>query len=284
MTTARTDKICRTEKDQTGEIAIMSTKSSTGPVKPVGRHLSDAGVRDRLLDALTVSSGAVDAISFLALGRVFSAFMTGNFAFLGMALAGNAGAPNIVAVLASMAGFAGGVYFGTRIVTSTRHTAAREGEQPPGVIWPRRATLTLGFSLLAHVCFVAIWLASSGRPSLSVASVLLTIWALAMGMQSAAVRILGLRGVFTTAATATFIFLISDLARGVLTSEECRRLVGVLASLAIGATAGGLLLIHVPLCAPVFPFAVTVGIVATAARVFGRDMNSDVTRTVSTSR
>jgi uncharacterized membrane protein YoaK (UPF0700 family) len=33
-------------------------------------------VRDQLLNALTVSSGAVDAISFLALGKVFSAFMT----------------------------------------------------------------------------------------------------------------------------------------------------------------------------------------------------------------
>jgi len=34
-------------------------------------------IRDLLLNALTVSSGAVDAISFLALGKVFTAFMTG---------------------------------------------------------------------------------------------------------------------------------------------------------------------------------------------------------------
>jgi len=41
-------------------------------------------VRDRLLYALTVSSGAIDAISFIALGKVFTAFMTGNIAFLGL--------------------------------------------------------------------------------------------------------------------------------------------------------------------------------------------------------
>ena len=54
-------------------------------------------VRDLLLNALTVSSGAVDAISFLALGKVFSAFMTGNIAFLGLRIAG-AGEPGAAPV------------------------------------------------------------------------------------------------------------------------------------------------------------------------------------------
>src|ERR1700674_866272 len=72
-------------------------------------------VRDLLLNALTVSSGAIDAISFLALGKVFSAFMTGNIAFLGLRVAG-AGGPGVVAILVSMAAFAVGVYVSTRIV------------------------------------------------------------------------------------------------------------------------------------------------------------------------
>jgi len=45
-------------------------------------------------------------------------------------------------------------------------------------------------------------------------------------------------------------------------------LVGVLISLVIGATAGGLLLIHAPIYAPVLPLVITIGVVATAARVF----------------
>src|SRR6202166_5360130 len=73
-------------------------------------------VRDLLLNALTVSSGAIDAISFLALGKVFSAFMTGNIAFLGLRVAGASHAPGGVAILVSMAAFAVGVYLSTREV------------------------------------------------------------------------------------------------------------------------------------------------------------------------
>ena len=41
--------------------------------------------RDVSLMALSISSGAIDAISFLVLGKVFTAFMTGNIVFLGSA-------------------------------------------------------------------------------------------------------------------------------------------------------------------------------------------------------
>jgi len=46
-----------------------------------------------------------------------------------------------------------------------------------------------------------------------------------MGMQSAAVRNLNVGGIFTTAATATFIFLFGAVANGVsLTGDERRRM------------------------------------------------------------
>src|SRR6202140_5113693 len=92
-------------------------------------------VRDLLLNALTVSSGAVDAISFVALGKVFTAFMTGNIAFLGLRVAG-AGAPGAVAILVSMAAFAVGVYVSTRIV------------KPSGAsgMWPGSVTAAAGVS------------------------------------------------------------------------------------------------------------------------------------------
>jgi uncharacterized membrane protein YoaK (UPF0700 family) len=61
----------------------MSIVSVTTPAERVGRQVTDVRVRNWLLAALTVSSGAVDAISFLALGKIFTAFMTGNVAFLG---------------------------------------------------------------------------------------------------------------------------------------------------------------------------------------------------------
>jgi uncharacterized membrane protein YoaK (UPF0700 family) len=248
---------------------LMSTASVTTPVGSVDRQVTSVRVRDWLLAALTVSSGAVDAISFLALGKIFTAFMTGNIAFLGMGIAGHPGAPRIVSVLASMAGFAGGVYLATKIIRRSSQSAAHEGEQATAIVWPRHTTFALGISLLPHLCFLVIWVATSGRPGDNLIPVLLAVWALAMGNQSAAVRQLNVGGIFTTAATATFIFLAGDWANNrPLTSEEHSRLRGVLVSLAIGATAGALLHMHAPVYAPVLPCVITVGVVAIAARVF----------------
>src|SRR6266478_4657333 len=214
-------------------------------------------VRDLLLNVLAGSSGAVDAISFLALGKVFSAFMTGNIAFLGLRVAG-ANAPGWVAILTSMAAFAAGVYLSTLIVKPSKSSA----------LWPQRVTVALGASLIAHAAFLAVWFASNGQPSIDVAHVLLGLWGLAMGMQSAAVRTLRVEGVFTTAATATVILLVGDLTNWSATAAERRRLASVLVSLFVGATAGGLLLVHAHIYAPVLPFVITVMTVATAAIAF----------------
>src|SRR5207302_3133960 len=96
-------------------------------------------VRDLLLNALAVSSGAIDAISFLALGKVFSAFMTGNIAFLGLRVAG-AGGPGKIAILVAVMGFAVGVYLSTRIVKRSGCSG----------VWPRQVTVALGVSLIGH--------------------------------------------------------------------------------------------------------------------------------------
>src|SRR6476659_9596353 len=116
---------------------------STNFVTTANHQVRDVTVRNRLLDALTISSGAVDAVSFLALGKVFTAFVTGNVAFLGMAIASTTGSaiygvapPRVTWVLASLAGFAGGIYLGTKIVRSSRQPASHKGEQPNGVVWP----------------------------------------------------------------------------------------------------------------------------------------------------
>jgi len=228
-------------------------------------------IRDMLLNALAVSSGAVDAVSFLDLGKVFSAFMTGNVAFLGLGAA-RAGGPSMVAVLAAMASFAVGVYFATRIVRPSEVSG----------IWSPRVTVALNISLIAHSVFLAVWFAANGRPSNDVIPVLLGLWGFAMGMQSAAVRRLHVDGVFTTAATATIIFLAGDLADWSATSKERRRLLGLLVSLFAGATAGGLLSVHAHIYAPVIPFVITVTAVATAAFALG-DLDAQESKEVRSS-
>jgi uncharacterized membrane protein YoaK (UPF0700 family) len=221
------------------------------------KRVIEIRVRDLLLHALTVSSGAVDAISFLALGKVFAAFMTGNIAFLGLRVAG-ANAPGKVAILTSIIAFAVGVYLSTLIVMRSEGSG----------VWPHRVTVALGASLIPHAVFLVVWLASNGQPSIDVAHVLLGLWGLAMGMQSAAVRTLHVEGIFTTAATATIVLLVGDMAKWSATVAERRRFAGVLVSLFIGATAGGLLLVHAHIYAPVLPFVVAVMVVAIAAILF----------------
>src|SRR5258707_1108434 len=237
-------------------IKLMSTVATyTGSIE---RQISHVGVRNWLFDALTLSSGAIDSISFLGLGKVFTAFMTGNVAFLGMGIAGNP-APRVVSVVASMVAFAVGIYIATMITSSD--------EKKSDVIWSPRRTIILGVSLLAHLGFVAIWFANSGRPGANVIPILLAVWALAMGLQSGAVRKLHVEGIFTTAATGTLMVLAADLVNWRLTRDERRRARGVLISLFIGATAGAYLFFHAPIFAPVLPLVVTAGVVLTAARV-----------------
>jgi uncharacterized membrane protein YoaK (UPF0700 family) len=245
-------------------VAISSPRKTnrngiqTELVTKVHNQAVELRVRDLLLHALSVSSGAVDAISFLALGKVFSAFMTGNIAFLGLRVAG-ANAPGNVAILTSMIAFAVGVYLSMLIVK------ASEGSG----IWPQRVTVALGVSLIPHAAFLAVWFASNGQPSIDVSHVLLGLWGFAMGMQSAAVRTLHVEGVFTTAATATIIVLVGDLTNWSATVADRQRLAGVLVSLFVGATAGGLLLVHAHIYAPVLPFVVAVAVFATATILFG---------------
>src|SRR5260370_11843676 len=195
----------------------------TEVVTKIHNQALELRVRDLLLNALAVSSGAVDAISFLALGKVLSDFMTGNIAFLGLRAAG-ANAPGWVAILVSMAAFAVGVYLSTRIVKDSEGSG----------IWPQRVTVALGVSLIAHAVFLAVWFASNGQPSIDVSHVLLGLWGVAMGMQSAAVRTLHVEGVFTTAATATIIFLVGDITNWSATVADTRLLAGLLISLFVG--------------------------------------------------
>ena len=74
-----------------------------------------------LLVGLTVVTGLVDAVSYLALGHVFVANMTGNVVFLGFALAGAPGL-SAPASLAALGAFGLGALAGGRI-------AVRYGEQ-----------------------------------------------------------------------------------------------------------------------------------------------------------
>src|SRR5437899_7764934 len=68
----------------------------------------------QLLLVLTVTTGLIDAVSVLGLGRVFTANMTGNVVFLGFALARVPGF-SLVRALAALAAFLAGAVIGGRL-------------------------------------------------------------------------------------------------------------------------------------------------------------------------
>lgn len=221
-------------------------------------QVDDRRVRDVLLVALTVSTGSVDAISWICLGKVFSAFMTGNLAFLGFRAGGIEG-PSVPRVLAAVAAFGIGAFLAARIVEPTRHA---------GLMWPRRVTAVLGGVAAAHAAFLVLWLAVHGHPSTGTGHVLVAMSAFAMGMQTFAIFSLGLRATFTTAATATWALFMGDLATPAPRSERLR-LAAVLVALFAGAVAGSLLVAHARSWAPALPLAIC-GLVVVAATSAGR--------------
>jgi uncharacterized membrane protein YoaK (UPF0700 family) len=83
---------------------------------------------------------------------------------------------------------------------------------------------------------------------------------LAMGLQTAAVRSLGVQGIFTTAGTFTLVAFAGTFA-GSRSNAEMPRLAGVLVGLVVGAVAGGLLFLHVRSYAPALPLVITVMVI-----------------------
>jgi uncharacterized membrane protein YoaK (UPF0700 family) len=211
-------------------------------------------VRDDLLAVLAVAAGSVDALTWLALGKVFSAFMTGNVVFIAVGLSSHDSALALHAAVA-LVSFGAGAWA----------TSAAMPQQHPGVLWPARVTSGLLACAAVQIAFWGVWLAVGGHPG-STLLVLLAISAFAMGIQTATAVALGVHAVFTTAATATWTVLVGDAAHWSMTRIERLRLVLVLGGMLLGALVGALLLAHLRLWMPVLPALLTAGVAIVARR------------------
>ncbi|MFE5976415.1 YoaK family protein [Streptomyces sp. NPDC056460] len=182
-----------------------------------------------LMLTLTLVTGLVDAVSFLGLGQVFVANMTGNVALLGFALAG-AGGLSAPASLVSLASFLVGAVAGGRFGT---RFAAHRGRLLASAL-ALQAGLVAGALVIALVAHDTV--GPPGRYALIVAL------GLAMGMQTAVARRIGVPDLTTTVLTQTLTGLASDSApAGGDDPRPGRRILSVLA-LVVGALAGALLL------------------------------------------
>jgi uncharacterized membrane protein YoaK (UPF0700 family) len=148
--------------------------------------------RDRLLLVLAWSAGFVDAASFLGLGRVFTANMTGNTVFLGLAL-GRLDLAGALRSIAALAGFCLGVVTGAMIPAKV--------SQP--MVWPRAVTITLMFECLALTGLAFTWRYNGPAPEARTMAALIVLSGYAMGLQSAALKRIGVPAVGSTAVTGT---------------------------------------------------------------------------------
>src|SRR5438045_8869317 len=76
----------------------------------------------RALLALTFTTGVVDAVSYLGLGRVFTANMTGNVVLLGFGIAGSGGLP-VIGPVTSLVAFVLGTLAGGAVARRVPESA-----------------------------------------------------------------------------------------------------------------------------------------------------------------
>src|SRR6202044_3170266 len=191
-----------------------------------GRH----GPLPPLLLSMTLVTGLVDAFSYLVLGHVFVANMTGNVVFLGFALAG---VPcfSVLASLAAVASFALGALFGG--ILGSRYRDHR------GRLHSSAAVLQALF--LA----VSVVLAASGSPGTAGYRYgLIAVLGIAMGIQNASARKIAVPDLTTTVLTLTITGIAADstLAGGSGSTAGRRPTPG--AHKLIGAFLGAVLIRH----------------------------------------
>ncbi len=210
-----------------------------------------------LLVGMTVVTGLVDAFSYLLLGHVFVANMTGNVVFLGFAVVGAPGF-SIGASLVALVSFAAGSVVGGRIVQRFGHHRGHHVAV---------ATATQGLLLIVAMILAFVGTQPFGS---GVRYGLIVFLAVAMGVQNSSVRRLAVPDLTTTVLTLTVTGIGADSALGGgQGSKSGRRLVSVVAMF-LGALAGAALILHVRVALPLVIAAAIVVVIAVVSHVSGR--------------
>ena len=182
-----------------------------------------------VLLAMTAATGIVDAVSFLGLGHVFTANMTGNIVLLGFRLGGASGislSRSVIALFCFMLGAAAGGRMGRRLN-------------------PRQSRIR-GLLVEAALLFVAAGISfKAGGPNDTNAAMLdgvVASTAMAMGLRNAVVRKLGVADLTTTVLTLTIAGLAADSTLAGDSNPRWGRRCAAIVSMLAGAAAGAVLL------------------------------------------
>jgi uncharacterized membrane protein YoaK (UPF0700 family) len=197
--------------------------------------MAESVERDRLLLGtllgLTLFSGVLDAVSYLGLGHVFTANMTGNVVVLGFAAAGAKGfsAP---ACLTSLGAFLLGA--------ATSGRAARQVSSKPRLLILGIAAECLFTAAAAAVALSAATVSAGWARFATIA-----LLAFGMGVRNATVRRLGVRDMPTTVLTMTLTGLAADSSLAGGDNALVGRRAGAVLAMLVGAFGGALGYLHV---------------------------------------
>ncbi|HWW11921.1 MAG TPA: YoaK family protein, partial [Brevundimonas sp.] len=165
---------------------------------------------------LSMTTGLVDAISVLGLGKVFTANMTGNIVFLGFAAAGAPGFKPIPYVVAIAAFLIGATIAGrtskAHLGKPLRRWLITASVIEAGLLWTA-ALVAIGFDVASQ----------SPSPRLFV---IIALTAIAMGFRNATIRQLKVPDLTTTVLTLTLTGLAADSSLAGGANPNWRRRVG----------------------------------------------------------
>ena len=206
---------------------------------------------------LTVSTGAIDAVSYLALDRVFTGNMTGNVLFIGFALVGVAGIPllnNVIALL----GFVTGSIVSGRVI-GRGHAK--------GLPRASAATLLVAAGLLSCLGLTLVFFTELTEPALLVVTFLLAV---AMGSQVSAVKPIGNSDVTTIVVTNTVANLARDTRLGGGDNRSWLPRLLAIVSMFVGAAMGAAAVVYagraVALLAAAVVFVAATAVLITTSR------------------
>ena len=202
---------------------------SDRPVEPAKTIADRHGPLPSLLFVLTAVTGLVDAVSYLQLGHVFVANMTGNVVFVGFAAAGAAGFSVAASLLATVAFLAGAVV-GGRL----------------GTLLGRHRGRFIAFATYVQLAFVgaALIVAIAARESITntvPSFALIVLLGLAMGLQNAVARRLGVPDLTTTVLTLTLTGIAADSLLAGGSGPSPKRRLAATATMCVGAATGAFL-------------------------------------------
>jgi len=197
------------------------------------------------LYGLTFVTGLIDAVSYLGLGRVFTANMTGNVVFVGFAL-GGADDVSIVRPSISLAAFAAGSVVGGRMVNF---------RDRPGAQHLLRA-MSIEIALIAAAALATFTMEFTGL------SLVIVLTAMAMGLRNAVVRKLAVPDFTTTVLTMALTGVAADSRLAGGTAIRQSRRVLMIAVMGAGALIGTVVLRSVGTLAAFLSAAVVVALLA----------------------